>query len=764
MQDSINVFAFAMGHYAFIIVIGLISYLLGLQLTKRLTYDSLFEEISLCVSLGLGLIACLVFWLGIIGLLYRSVVLVVLATGIAISYSVPQQVAKRILSWRRRVPLRANAFLIVICLVLSGPISVLPLYPPTQFDATFYFLASAKIYVQHHALIFAPYLRFPVLTQLNEMLFTLALLFYDDTAAQLFQWLMLITLILAVIAFAKRSFSKQAGWWSAALLLANPVVLWCGSVAYVDISLALFATTAAYAFSNWIDSRREHWLILSGSFCGFAASTKYPGLFFVLVFGLLTIYVAFRARKYASIFRFAAVVFVLAGPWYIRNFYYTHNPLFPFFPQLFGSRYWSFEDVQGLLADLRLYGVGHSPLALLMLPWSLTFHPDLFFREGFYLPKVYLLGLPIVIVFAIRGVKIRRVVAYLVAFVLFLAFSSQILRYLFHALPALSVATAASLDSLLGWIPFAQKLRNHWAVVAAIFVVLFYGGWQYSVTLWLKNGPIPTSQEQRDNYLANRLASYPAYKLLNNAKGSNYSLYALDDENMAYFADGLRMGDWFGPARYPRILGQLTNGQVLHNELKSMGAEYFLVNAARRKLDIPQDTFFRSHFKPMYERGDVHLFELTDSPFQLSIKNILKNPDFEQLADRRLVGWQVAGAPIVDSSGQYSFSGLVAVHCNRAGDVLYQVVPVNSSARYSFSCHAHSVADVGTGRLQINWLDANGALVHQDLKVIELVSKWTSYEVRFQSPEDAVRATIYVGPLDPSSVWFDEFSFGKMEY
>lgn len=233
---------------------------------------------------------------------------------------------------------------------------------------------------------------------------------------------------------------------------------------------------------------------------------------------------------------------------------------------------------------------------------------------------------------------------------------------------------------------------------------------------------------------------------------------------MAYFVDGTYKGDYFGPARYARIWDKLSRGQALYDELKSMEADYFLVNQARMKIKLPQDDFFQSHFKPMYERGDVQLFELTGSPFQLAIKNILKNPDFEQLTDGRLQGWQVAGAPVVDGSGQNSFSGLVAVHCNRAGDVLYQVLPVNSGARYSLSCHAHSVADAGTGRLQVNWLDAKGTLIHQDLKVINLGSKWTPYDVSLQSPENAVSATIYVSPLDPSSVWFDDFSFGEMEY
>ena len=224
------------------------------------------------------------------------------------------------------------------------------------------------------------------------------------------------------------------------------------------------------------------------------------------------------------------------------------------------------------------------------------------------------------------------------------------------------------------------------------------------------------------------------------------------------------MGDWFGPTIFSRIRDKFSTGQALYGELRTLGANYLLLRNNPYKQEPPNDDFFNSHFKPVYERGAVRLFELTDAPFQPGIKNILKNPDFEQLADGRLQGWQVAGAPVVDSSGQNSFSGLVAIHCNRAGDVLYQVVPVNSSASYSFSGQAHSVGQAGTGRLQVNWLDAKGGLIHQDLKVIDLGSKWTSYEFRLQSPENAVIATIYVSPLDPGSVWFDDVSFGELEY
>jgi len=75
-----------------------------------------------------------------------------------------------------------------------------------------YFLTSAKVYVQSHRLVVTPYLRLPVLPQLNEMFFTLSLLLYDDIAAQVIQLLLLTTLAAALIAFCRRNFSKQAGW------------------------------------------------------------------------------------------------------------------------------------------------------------------------------------------------------------------------------------------------------------------------------------------------------------------------------------------------------------------------------------------------------------------------------------------------------------------------------------------------------------------------------------------------------------------------
>jgi len=756
---------FVVAHYSFLILLAFVSYLIGYRLTQRIPYDSIWEEVSISTSLGLGIIGYLVFVLGILGLLYRSVLLLTIGACVVASYPVPVLVGRRIWPKLKGASLAAYALVATGCITLFVPILVLPLFPPIQFDSTFYFLASAKIYAQRHGLVFTPYLRFPVLTQLNEMFFTLALILYDDIAAQLIQFLMLLLLLLALVGFGRRAFSRQVGWWSAALLLANPLVLWSGVVAYVDISLMFFSTLAAYTFWNWFHSRERHWLLLAGAFCGFAASTKYPGLFFPLLFGLVTIYVAIRERKYSIPVVFAAAAFVVGGPWYIRNIYYTRNPVFPFLGKIFGYNWWTPEDLQGLLVDMQMHGVGRSLKSLLLLPWSLAFNQDVFFSQLIHLSKLPFLALPLMVVFVIKDVRVRKIAGLVLAFTLFWFFSSQILRYLLPMIPALSVATAASLDMLLGWSRFTRGWRAKWPVIVVLSVLFISEGWLYSVYSWQENGPVPVTRRQRDSYLTHKLPSYPAYKLMNSLSGRNYTLYAIYDENMAYFVDGSYKGDYFGPARYAPVLAKLADGEALYRELKSLGADYFLVNNQRFKITLPQDNFFKENFKLIYPQGSILLFDLGKGALPLSEGHqLLLNPGFENLTEGWPSGWMRAGNPLIDTSGQYSHSGSSAVRCSGAENVFFQVVEVKPGTTYQLSFKARSVdGRQQPARVQVNWSDRAGQFLSTDLQVINVGKSWYPYGAVITAPPQSASAVIYAACHEQGSVWMDDFSFSEFQ-
>jgi len=604
---------FVAAHYGFVIALAFASYAIGYRLTRRISYESFLEEFSVCTGLGLGTIAFLIFLLGLAGLLYRSVVLLVLAVCVAISYSSLPRLLKKIRFTLSQ--LRARIIVVGAAVFLATvPLLALPLYPPTTFDSTMYFLASAKIYAHSHQLVFTPYLRLPLLTQLNEMLFVLALLFSDDITAQVIQMMMLFIVVVAVFAFSRRFFSKETAWWSTAILLASPLVLFAGVFAYVDVSLLLFGTLAAYAFWNWLGSRERVWLLLCGAFCGFAAGAKYPGLFFPLFFALIALYIAIRERRYATPLPIVAPTLALAGPWYARNFYYTRNPVFPFFPSVFGYTFWSAADVEKLTAVMRGIGFGRGPRALVLLPWHLAFRQDVFYG-AFTLTKILFFALPLVVVFMIKDARVRRLVGFAFAFTLFWFFSDQELRYLLPAVPMLAVAAAASLQMLLGAVPFVRNWSRQWLVTVVVGMALVSAGYIFVRDFWRMSGAIPVTQQQRDNYLTIVLPSYPAYKFLNELRGDKYKVYALHGVNMAYYADGTFMGDVFGPARYDLIVKNLEDGRALYAELRRLGTDFFLIDSALGKVNVPQDEFFNKHFKLIFSHPTVSVYELSETEF-----------------------------------------------------------------------------------------------------------------------------------------------------
>ena len=758
---------FVLSHYSAICLLALMSYVFGRALTRRVKYNSVSEQVSFSIALGLGLISYLILFLGLVGLIYPWLVAIALLIGLASCFAFTRG---QLLTFKTPGKVWARYWMVAVVAVfiiyLAIPILLQPLYPPTGSpDATSYHLASAKTYVQNHRLVFTPNLRYPVAPQTNQMLFTGALLFYDEILAQLIELLMMVTLAIALVAFGRRFFSAQSGYWAAGLLLASPLVLWLGSVAYIDMGFMFFSFITVYAFWNWLQKQERTWLVLAGVFCGLAIGTKQTGLFFLGSLTIVAAVVSLKKRSYAPPVLYAAIACVVAFPWFARSFYYAHNPIFPLlysqFGRLFGYGRAQPEFYGDMMQAISTGGISRDSAPVLL--WRVA-------TTGYTPPGIYSIScipfffLPISLITAIKKTRMRGLLILSGAYVVFWLLTVRDLRFLVPMLPFLAIVTAAAFSQLISWITPLANGRPHAVATAIGLAVLIYPGSAYTAKTVANQGPLPATPEARDAYLTSRLPSYPAFKLLNHQKGSNYAVYVLHDELMAYFADGKFMGDWFGPTIYSRVRDKFFSGQALYGELRELGADSLLLRNNPYGQEPPADEFFRHHFKPIYDSRGVRLFELTDRAFEIGVKNILSNFDFEELTGGRLKGWQLAGSPVVDSSGQYSYSGLVAVRCNHGGDVLYQLVPINGSTSYSLSARAHSVGATGTAKVQVNWWNANGALIHEDLKALEVEGKWAPYDIKFRSPDNAVSATIYISPLDPSSVWFDDISFGEMEY
>ncbi|MBI4441904.1 MAG: glycosyltransferase family 39 protein [Acidobacteria bacterium] len=768
---NLDLILFVLSHYSFLGLLALFACLIGVRVTRSVAYDSASEKFSFCTGLGLGIIGSGVFFLGLLHLLIPAVILGLFGIAPVLLWPTWKEVwrdvkgAWRRISWKRLI-LYGIAFVLVI------PVLLLPLYPPVDWDATAYHLAVAKIFAKSNAVVLTPYLRFPVFPLLNEMLFTLALVLYDDLAAHLVQFLMMVVVATTLYAWGQRAFNARVGLWSAALWLSNPLILFLGASAYIEAGLAMFLVLAIYAFFNWFHSGSTPWLLVSAALFGFSAGHKYLALFPILIACFFIAYLSLRERKLRNVVAFVAILLVVAGPWYLRNAYYTGNPIWPYWGSWLGYGTWTAEDAKHQIADQFHPGAGNDSVALLLLPWNLTFHVTSF-HEDYSLSPVYLLLLPLCLLVAIRNPYLRVLLITTGLYTLFWFGTAQQMRYLVPALPLLSLAAGAALEKYVFRLRWTQSPAVAPTLSGVICILLVVpgalraaGSGTFGNSLTLGQLP-PVRAKDRDEYIRSFQPLYSAVEFLNRTKGDNYTLYTLAYSNMAYFADGRFIGDWFGPARYDDLLKHLSHPEPLYQELHRLGANYFLVNQSGGWADFADDVlapeFLNGHLKLIYAHSGL-LFEVEDRAVQVAASpELLSNRGFEELSDGAPAEWLVVGKPLIDSTGINSYDGKTAVRTDDQ-NWLEQKVPVRSGAIYVLRHSSRASEPDQFVRLQINWLDREGNMIEVDIRVVPAETDWRSHAMAAIAPANASWADIFASVQGDSEVWFDNFSFTEINY
>lgn len=603
---------FTLTHYLALGVLSLLAHLIGRKVTARVAYQTPLEAACFSIAVGLGVISFALFFLGLLHLLHPAFCVALIAAGFLWSHSVWRSWPARLRLLRLRDLLRFWWILPLLAVLL--PFLVLPLYPATDWDATQYHLAVAKIYTRQHAVVFTPYLRYPVFPNTAQMLFAGALLLFDEVLAHQIQLLMLSTIVLALIAFGTRHFTIRAGVLGAAAVLGSPLMIFLGSTAYVDASLMLFVFLSCYAFWNWWETRSTSWLVLAGVFSGLAFGVKYSAAFFPLVFCLALLWRGRKERKVAPVFVLAGAALLTASPWLLRSIYYAGNPLFPFFEEfftgIFGARQVDTEGFRGMGYASLWVGAGRSLRALLSLPWNFVFHQEVFLPEA-PVSTFCFAFFPLTVVFAVLKSRIRWVLLLSIAYTIFWFYGYQFARYLVPAIPLLCLATAASVDLLLTGLARVISWAGSCVVTALLCGALLYPSWYYDARKVRWEGFVPTTKAERDSYLAARHPSYPVYKFLNDKVGIDYRVFALDDVKMTYFADGTFLGDAYGEARRSRVTAKMQSGEELFRELSEMSVGYLVVNYDVENFKLPQDAFFERHFRKVFSAKNAVLYELS---------------------------------------------------------------------------------------------------------------------------------------------------------
>jgi 4-amino-4-deoxy-L-arabinose transferase-like glycosyltransferase len=214
--------------------------------------------------------------------------------------------------------------------------------PPWDYDGLAYHLQGPRLFLEAGRIIPIPENWFTYYPSTWEMLYMLGMGLGSDIFARLIHFSTMILFLLATYAFGRRFLPNPGGWIAAAIMMGIPILPLWGNAAYTDIAWALFQFLAIALFLVWIKGRNPWLLGLSGVMQGLALGSKYLALSGAGILLLFVIWFSLKdEQKWAGwkitiskamIFGMGALIVAL--PWYLKNFIWTGNPIFPlYFPQ-----------------------------------------------------------------------------------------------------------------------------------------------------------------------------------------------------------------------------------------------------------------------------------------------------------------------------------------------------------------------------------------------------------------------------------------------
>jgi len=575
----------------------------------RLSDDSPGEAPVFELGAGLGALALLVFIVAGLGILYRPVVVALLAAGVLLL----RRLSDRRLAGGPAAPepwTRGEAGLAAAC-CLSGVMTLIcSLAPPEFYDALIYHLAIPDLYIRHHGMIPVPHHFYAGYPANMGMLYAIGLLLRGGTLAVSMHWLCGALAVVALAAAGRRHLDRPTGLVAALLFALTPGVMLVSTWAIADLAVTLFGLLCFAAVLNLWRGGDRRWLIAAGLFAGLALGTKYTALLVVCAPGAAAIAlrpgVAWRARA-IDVARFAVLAMLVMSPWLARNMIFSGNPFDPYLG-VRAARGTESTDIgdeihRRLPQDTRAVSLAAHYLSA---PWNATMKRV---GAGGYLGAAFLLLIPPLVF--LRRLPSAIVPLAIMAGVGFAAWTvtSQVTRYLFPVVPLLAMLAAAAARRLprilvapaLAWVLFYNL---------SLFVLFAETSGDYRVLSGAESG---------DEYLSRRVSYYPAARFVGASAPPGARVLMVGEGRGFYMPGEYLAATPFDPLALDVFVEHPGDERALLSRLNSEGFTHLLVSGPEltRTRHIGADELMRRYFpsggpRLLFERHDVRVYSLPE--------------------------------------------------------------------------------------------------------------------------------------------------------
>jgi 4-amino-4-deoxy-L-arabinose transferase-like glycosyltransferase len=371
---------------------------LGTLTIKRLIVHNFGDTVIpvLACGIGLGELGLLGFGLAAIGATKPPILLGILA--ILLSWFIWRGAVRDNLSQIQNliVEIRNSASRVpgwmkwaaALALMLTFLMTLLP--PVEAYDALLYHLTIPELWLRDSGLRaynIPPYW-FPGIVE-GSYLWGLGL-GTDIVPQQLhFLWAMCATILLWD--WSRKLWNDLTAWWVWMLFLSMPSLFLLASWAYTDMALTFFSIAALYSLWQGYNSNDTRWWRVAAVATGMAIGVKYTSFIVPLTAVILISIWKFREKKswFKEMIWFGLIAGLTGCIWYLRNWAWMGNPFYPF---VFGGRYW--DDFRAALYAAVGTGAGWNLKAIASLPLTITLdYQDITAFDGNIGP-LFLLALP----------------------------------------------------------------------------------------------------------------------------------------------------------------------------------------------------------------------------------------------------------------------------------------------------------------------------------------------------------------------------------